>query len=78
MLRLLVVGVFLALLTYLLHRRLVRAPGLPRPAALAADLVLVVLFVLTLGASRVGTVLDPAWARPIGFLGGVGWRWCCT
>ncbi|UTM35402.1 metallophosphoesterase [Rhodococcus pyridinivorans] len=72
MLRLLVVGVFLALLTYLLHRRLVRAPGLPRPAALAADLVLVVLFVLTLGASGVGTVLDPAWARPIGFL---GWSW---
>ena len=65
-------GVFLALLTYLLHRRLVRAPGLPRPAALAADLVLVVLFVLTLGASGVGTVLDPAWARPIGFL---GWSW---
>lgn len=65
-------GVFLALLTYLLHRRLVRTPGLPRPAALAADLVLVVLFVLTLGASGVGTVLDPAWARPIGFL---GWSW---
>lgn len=65
-------GVFLALLTYLLHRRLVRAPDLPRPAALAADLVLVVLFVLTLGASGVGTVLDPAWARPIGFL---GWSW---
>lgn len=65
-------GVFLALLTYLLHRRLVRAPGLPRPAALAADLVLVVLFVLTLGASGVGTVLDPAWVRPIGFL---GWSW---
>ncbi|MFX1760560.1 metallophosphoesterase [Rhodococcus sp. As11] len=72
MLRLLVVGVFLALLTYLLHRRLVRAPGLPRPAALAADLVLVVMFVLTLGAAEVGTVFDPAWARPVGFL---GWSW---
>ncbi|MBS9371919.1 metallophosphoesterase [Rhodococcus sp. B50] len=72
MLRLLVVGIFLALLTYLLHRRLVRAPGLPRPAALAADLVLVAMFVLTLGAAEVGTVLDPAWARPIGFL---GWTW---
>lgn len=72
MLRLLVVGVFLALLTYLLHRRLVRVPGLPRPAALAADLVLVVMFVLTLGAAEVGTVFDPAWARPVGFL---GWSW---
>ncbi|MEU5844404.1 metallophosphoesterase [Rhodococcus sp. NPDC047139] len=72
MVRLIVMGVFLALVTYLLHRRLVRAPGLSRPAALAADSALVVTFVLTLGAAEVGTVLDPAWARPIGFL---GWTW---
>ena len=65
-------GVFFALVTYLLHRRLVRAPGLSRRAALAADLALVGMLLLTLGAAEVGTVLDPAWARPIGYL---GWAW---
>ncbi|UYP17289.1 metallophosphoesterase [Rhodococcus sp. Z13] len=72
MLRLLVVGVFLALITFWLHRRLVRAPGLTGPAAFTADLALAVMFALILGASLVGTTLDPSWARPIGYL---GWSW---
>lgn len=72
MIRLVVVGIFLALITYWLHRRLVRAPGLTGRAAAAADIALVVLFALALIASLSGTTLDPAWARPFGF---VGWTW---
>lgn len=72
MLRLLGVGIFLALVTYWLHRRLVKAPGLTGRAALAADVALVVPAVLTVIAGEVGTALDPSWARPFGFL---GWSW---
>ncbi|MCK0093540.1 metallophosphoesterase [Rhodococcus sp. HNM0563] len=69
MIRLLVAGTFLALITYWFHRRLVRAPGLTGRAALAADIVLVALLAAASIASVTGTVLDPAWARPLGFLG---------
>jgi len=70
--RLLVVGTFLTLLTFWLHRRYVRAPELRGPAAIAATTVLVAGAALTLTASLVGTTLDPAWARPLGYL---GWTW---
>lgn len=69
MIRLLVAGTFLALITFWLHRRLVRAPGLTGKPALAADIVLVALLGVAMAASVTGTVLDPAWARPLGFLG---------
>ncbi|MFZ3395586.1 metallophosphoesterase [Rhodococcus sp. 105337] len=72
MLRLLVMAIFFALITYWLHRRLVRAPGVTGRAALGADLALVVLAVFAIAAGSVGTTLDPSWARPIGFL---GWTW---
>ncbi len=72
MIRLLVAGTLLALITYWLHRRLVRAPGLTGKSAFVADLALVVLLVVALAASVTGTVLDPAWARPLGF---VGYSW---
>ena len=65
-------AIFFALLTYWLHRRLVRAPGLTGRAAWAADAALVTLALLAVAASSVGTTLDPSWARPIGFL---GWTW---
>ncbi len=61
MIRLLVAGTLLALITYWLHRRLVRAPGLTGKSAFVADLALVVLLVVALAASVTGTVLDPAW-----------------
>ncbi|MEE2061858.1 metallophosphoesterase [Rhodococcus artemisiae] len=69
MIRLLVAGTFLALITFWLHRRLVRAPGLTGRTALAADIALVALLAVAMAASVTGTVLDPAWARPLGFLG---------
>ncbi|MFD6897648.1 metallophosphoesterase [Rhodococcus sp. NPDC060086] len=72
MIRLLVAGTFLALITFWLHRRLVRAPGLTGRSAFVADLVLVLLLVVSLAASVTGTLLDPAWARPLGF---VGYSW---
>lgn len=72
MLRLLGVGIFLALITFWLHRRLVKAPGLTGRAALAANTALITAAVLTIVAGEVGSALDPAWARPFGFL---GWSW---
>ncbi|MEE2034924.1 metallophosphoesterase [Rhodococcus chondri] len=72
MIRLVVAGIFLALITFWLHRRLVRAPGLTGRAAIAADLALVALLVIALLGSLSGTELDPAWVRPFGF---VGWTW---
>lgn len=72
MIRLVVAGLVLALITFWFHRRLVRAPGLTGFAALAADAALAALAVIALAASVTGTVLDPEWARPLGFL---GWSW---
>lgn len=72
MIRLLVIGTFFALLTFWLHRRYVRAPELRGAAAVAATTVLVAGAVLALAASLVGTTVDPAWARPVGYL---GWTW---
>lgn len=65
-------AIFFALLTYWLHRRLVRAPGLTGRAAWAADAALIALALSAIAAGSVGTALDPAWARPIGF---IGWTW---
>ncbi|NGP05714.1 metallophosphoesterase [Rhodococcus sp. 14C212] len=72
MIRLLVAGTFLALVTFWLHRRLVRAPGLRGSSAVAANSALVVLLVVALIGAQSGTSLDPHWARPFGFL---GWTW---
>ncbi|MFZ2529622.1 MAG: metallophosphoesterase [Rhodococcus sp. (in: high G+C Gram-positive bacteria)] len=72
MIRLLVTGTFLALLTFWLHRRYVRAPELRGAAAITATTVLVAGAALALIGSLVGTTLDPQWSRPLGFL---GWTW---
>ncbi|MGX7732237.1 metallophosphoesterase [Rhodococcus sp. 2H158] len=72
MIRLLVAGTFLALVTFWLHRRLVRAPGLRGRSAIAANTALGVLLVVALIGAQSGTSLDPRWARPFGFL---GWTW---
>ncbi|WP_132991461.1 metallophosphoesterase [Gordonia zhaorongruii] len=69
MIRILVAIVIAALVTLWLHRRLVRATGLGSRVAMAADAVLVVLAACTAVAFQVGGLLDPAWARPIGFIG---------
>jgi predicted MPP superfamily phosphohydrolase len=57
------------LITFWLHRRLVRAPGLTGRRALVANVALVVLGASTAAAFQVGDTLDPSWARPIGFIG---------
>ncbi|OLL17923.1 MULTISPECIES: metallophosphoesterase [unclassified Rhodococcus (in: high G+C Gram-positive bacteria)] len=72
MIRLLVAGTFLALVTFWLHRRLVRAPGLRGRSAIAANTALGVLLVVALIGAQSGTSLDPRWARLFGFL---GWTW---
>ncbi|EOM78427.1 metallophosphoesterase [Rhodococcus rhodnii] len=72
MIRLAVFGVLLALITWLLHRRLVRATGLQGGAARAVDALLVVGYVLALVGVGSGEVFDTAWARPLGF---AGWVW---
>lgn len=64
-----VVLVLLSLVALLLHRRLAVATGLGRGARRA---VAVVLALLTLAAATgfvTGSVLDPAWARPVAFVG---------
>ncbi|MCF8570660.1 metallophosphoesterase [Gordonia sp. HY002] len=75
MIRLVVAGVAALLVTFWLHRRLVRAPGVRGRWAVAADVVLIVLGVATTMAFAVGDVFDPEWARPIGF---VGFTWAAV
>ncbi|QBJ94652.1 metallophosphoesterase [Rhodococcus sp. ABRD24] len=72
MTRILVFGIFLALVTWLLHRRLVRATGLSRRTARAADLALVLLWALAMLGIGTGEVFHPRWTRIPGF---VGWVW---
>ncbi|AOW94646.1 metallophosphoesterase [Rhodococcus sp. WMMA185] len=62
----------MALLTWWLHRRLVRATELPRPWSVVVDVVLVALWVLASIGVGSGDVFDPGWARAPGYL---GWVW---
>lgn len=64
-----------ALITFWLHRRLVRAPGLTGRWALVANIALVAFGAATAAAFQVGDTLDPSWARSIGF---VGFTWAAT
>jgi hypothetical protein len=73
--RVAVFAVLLALLTWFLHRRLVRATGIPRRWARLADTALVVLAVSTLIGVGSGEIFPTSWARPIGFL---GWVWLAS
>lgn len=75
MTRTLVFAVVLALLTWWLHRRLVRATALPRPWSLVVDSLLVVLWLLAVVGSGSGEVFDPGWARGPAF---AGWVWLGT
>ena len=69
MIRLLVVAVAVALLSFWLHRRLVRLPGVRGRWAVAADISIAVFGLFMVGAFAVGGPLDPSWARPIGAIG---------
>lgn len=69
MTRLLVFGILLALVSFWLHRRLVRATRLPRPWSLIVDIVLVVLWGLVVIGVGSGEVFAPSWARVPGFAG---------
>ncbi|ALG85045.1 metallophosphoesterase [Gordonia phthalatica] len=75
MIRLLVTAVAVALLSFWLHRRLVRLPGVRGRWAVAADIVLAVFGFTMVGAFAVGGPLDPAWARPVGV---VGFTWAAV
>lgn len=75
MIRLAVAAVAAVLVTFWLHRRLVRATGVRGRWAVAADAALVVLGVATTMAFAVGDLFDPSWARPIGF---VGFTWAAV
>lgn len=69
MVRLLAVGVFLSLIGLLIHLRYVRATRMPRPWALIADIVIVVLSALAIIGFGSGEAFDPAWAREPAFVG---------
>ncbi len=66
--------VLVGLLTFWLHRRLVVAPGVRGGWAIVANAVLAVGMIAGVSAFLVGAgVLDPAWARPLGFAGFTWW-----
>ncbi|MCF8589156.1 metallophosphoesterase [Gordonia liuliyuniae] len=75
MIRLLVAAAAALLVTFWLHRRLVRATGLRGRWAAAADTVLIVFAVATTISFAVGDLFDPSWSRPIGF---VGFTWAAV
>lgn len=67
--RLLVLTVVLGLFTVLLHRRLVRAPGVPGRWASVATTVLIILGLCTIVGMLSGDSLDPSLASPIAAVG---------
>ncbi|OZC53756.1 metallophosphoesterase [Rhodococcus sp. 06-621-2] len=69
MIRLLAFGTFLAVIGLVLHFRYIRATKLRRPYSTAADIVLVVMWLLALVGIGSGEVFDPAWARVPAFVG---------
>lgn len=75
MTRFLVFALLLALVSYWLHRRLVRAPGVARPWSIIVDILLGLLWVLAIIGVGSGELLDPSWARTPGF---AGWVWLGT
>ena len=75
MTRFLVFALLLALVSYWLHRRLVRATGVARPWSIIVDIFLGLLWVLAMIGVGSGELLDPSWARTPGF---AGWVWLGT
>ncbi|WP_442945649.1 hypothetical protein [Nocardia sp. SSK8] len=69
MLRLVIAAAVLGLVHLLLHRRLVRATGLSKRWAVAADGVLVAGWMLAIAGTLVGAEISPHPWRPLGFLG---------
>jgi len=65
----LIPAIVFGLITFWLHRRLVRATALPRPWSIVADAALIVLWALALVGLATGRLLDPSWARPFAFVG---------
>ncbi|QCQ91227.1 metallophosphoesterase [Rhodococcus sp. SGAir0479] len=72
MVRIAVFAVFLALVSWWVHRRLVRVVGLTGRPARVIDTALVAFWVLALIGIGSGEVFDPVWARIPAF---VGWTW---
>ena len=60
---------FLALITFWLHRRLVRATALPRPWSVIADALLVAFWALAVVGIATGRGLNPSTFRPLAWLG---------
>ncbi len=78
MIRIAIFGAFLALVSYWVHRRLVRATGLTGRPARAVDVTLIVLWMLALVGVGSGEVFDPAWARIPASSAGYGLQLCST
>ncbi len=62
-------AVVFGLITFWLHRRIVRATALPRPWSIIADILLVMLWALVLVGFAAGRSVDPSWSRPFAFVG---------
>ncbi|MGC0364208.1 putative MPP superfamily phosphohydrolase [Rhodococcus sp. 27YEA15] len=73
--RFVVLVIFAALMTWFLHRRLVRATGMPKRWARIVDTLLVLLAVTIAIGVGSGEVFATSWARPVGF---VGWVWLAS
>ncbi|MET9201263.1 metallophosphoesterase [Gordonia sp. NPDC003585] len=62
-------AVVLALITFWLHRRLVRATRMPAPWSSVTDVALLLLWVLAVVGAASGSLLDPRWVRAPAFVG---------
>ncbi|MFD4268565.1 metallophosphoesterase [Rhodococcus sp. NPDC058481] len=72
MIRVLVFGAFLALVSWLLHRRLTRSVGLGPQGSRTVAVALAAAWALALVGLGSGEVFDPSWARGPAF---AGWVW---
>lgn len=64
-----VLALIFGLITFALHRRLVRATGLGRPWSTVADVALAILAALAFIGLTTGRLFDPGWARAPAFVG---------
>jgi predicted MPP superfamily phosphohydrolase len=65
----LVFAAFLALITFWLHRRIVRATAMPRPWSIVADAVLVIMWAFAVVGIATGRELNPSAFRAPAWLG---------
>lgn len=64
-----VAALFLGLVSFWFHRRLVRATAMPRPWSVLTDVALALLWALALIGVASGRMLDPSWSRIPAYIG---------